>query len=244
MRIAVISDVHANLAALESVLSGLEDERPDAVWNLGDAVGYGPLPNESCALLRERAAVSLVGNHDLVALDATEVDVEEFNPDAAAAAVWTRAALDEKSRAFLESLDPQAQLDGAALFHASPFDPVWGYVLTDEAAQLSLDLTEAGIVLVGHSHLPLAVTHANGGVRGGLAPHGTEVDLQSGRWLLNPGSVGQPRDGDPRAACLLLDTGAGTGSFRRIEYPVERTQAQMRELGLPNALAERLAHGV
>ena len=216
----------------------------DAVWNLGDTVGYGPRPNEAAEVVRDRAAISLVGNHDLVALGASEVTVDEFNPEAAAAARWTQRALDPAAKAFLERLRPQADADGVALYHASPFDPVWGYVLTGDAAYLALELTEAPVVLVGHTHVPLHVARVDRGVAGGLAPAGTEVDLTASRWLLNPGSVGQPRDGDARAAYLLLDLGAGRAEFRRVEYALERTQAEMRDAGLPAALAERLAHGV
>ena len=244
MRVAVISDAHANVHALDAVLVAIEREDVEAIWNLGDTVGYGPRPNEVAALIRERAAISLAGNHDLVALGKSEVSVEEFNPEAAAAARWTQETLDRSTTAFLERLDSQADAEGVALYHASPFDPVWGYVLTDEAAYLSLMLTEAPVVLVGHSHVPLHVKLVDGGVAGGLAPDGTEADLAGGRWLLNPGSVGQPRDGDRRAAYLVLDLGAGHARFRRVAYAVERTQAEIHERGLPAALADRLAHGV
>ena len=244
MRVAVISDVHANRQALDAVHAAIQADAVDAVWNLGDTVGYGPRPNETAALVRDLAAISLVGNHDLVALGTSEVAVDEFNPDAAAAARWTSRTLDPVTTAFLERLSPQADAGGVALYHASPFDPVWGYILTDEAAYLSLELTHAPVVLVGHTHVPLRVARAENGVTGGLAPAGTEVDLTTGRWLLNPGSVGQPRDGDPRAAYLLLDLDAGRAEFRRVEYPVEQTQAEIRGQGLPAALAERLAHGV
>ncbi len=168
----------------------------------------------------------------------------EFNPDAAAAARWTREQLTEESRAFLLSLGPTAQRQGVSLFHASATDPVWDYVLTIEDARRTLDLTDDPLVLVGHTHVPIAITGDGSAARGAHAPGGHSVDLASGRWLLNPGSVGQPRDADPRAAYLLLDLGAGRAEFRRVEYPVDETQAQMREAGLPPALAQRLAYGV
>lgn len=190
----------------------------------------------------EHAEVSLVGNHDLVALGSSEVDVEEFNPEAAAAATWTRAALSAESRAFLEGLRPSAARTGVELYHGSPRDPVWEYVLTVEAARAAFDVTEAPIVLVGHSHVPLAL-QMEAEIGGGLAKAGTEVDLSSGRWLLNPGSVGQPRDGDPRAAYCLLDFDSRRATFVRVEYAIAETQAEMREQGLPAALAERLAFG-
>jgi diadenosine tetraphosphatase ApaH/serine/threonine PP2A family protein phosphatase len=241
MRIAVISDVHANEHALTAVLANVDDAAPDAVWCLGDVVGYGPAPNRCCEVVAERAHLCLVGNHDLVVLG--KLGIEEFNGDAAAAAHWTRTELDDRSRAFLSGLDSTARENGAELFHASPRDPVWEYVLSAETAYVSLLATTAPIVLVGHSHVALAIGLEDDELRGGLAPAGTDVQLD-GRWLLNPGSVGQPRDGDPRAAWLLLDTEARTASFHRIAYDVERTQADMQAKGLPHALAERLAHGV
>jgi len=240
MRVAVISDIHANLHALEAVLADIDREAPDALWCLGDLVGYGPRPNECCARVRERADVCLVGNHDLVALGV--LGIEDFNPEAAEAASWTAAALDDESRGFLGPLPSSAAPDDAQLFHASARDPIWEYVLTDEAATATLLLTTAPVVLVGHSHVALGVTLGEAGVEGGLAPAGTTRELE-GRWLLNPGSVGQPRDGDPNAAWLLVDFEARFASFRRVAYPVEETQRELRDAGLPESLASRLAVG-
>jgi predicted phosphodiesterase len=240
MRVAVISDIHANYHALETVLAEIDGARVDAVWCLGDTVGYGPRPNDCCDAVQSRAEKALVGNHDLVVLG--ELAVSDFNDEAAAAATWTASVLKEHSRAFLARLEPCAALDGVELFHASARDPVWEYVLTEDAAQATLDLTEAPVVLVGHSHVALALTLDGGLVAGGLAPGGTEVQL-SGRWLLNPGSVGQPRDGDPRAAWLLLDLERRFAAFHRVAYPIEKTQGEMRERGLPPALAARLERG-
>ena len=202
MRVAVISDVHANYHALEAVLREIDAARVDAVWCLGDTVGYGPRPNECCELVRDRAGHCLVGNHDLVVLG--ELTVSEFNDEAAAAAIWTAEVLTPESRAFLASLKPFGTVEGVDLFHASARDPVWEYVLTEEAAAATLELSSAPLVLVGHSHVALAITEADGRVGGGPARGGSTVDLD-GRRLLNPGSVGQPRDGDPRAAWILLD---------------------------------------
>jgi diadenosine tetraphosphatase ApaH/serine/threonine PP2A family protein phosphatase len=243
MRAAVISDIHGNLPALEAVLPQIDAERPDVIWCLGDLVGYGPWPNEVTAIVRERADLCLVGNHDLVALDAAGVDVEEFNPDAAAAALWTRRELSAETREFLESLSPQAAADAVELFHASPRDPVWEYVLTAEAALAALQATSAPVVLVGHSHVALAISFDGDELDGGLAPAGTEVELD-GRWLLNPGAVGQPRDGNPKAAWLMLDLERRRARFERVEYDVARTQEEIRARGLPPALADRLAHGL
>jgi diadenosine tetraphosphatase ApaH/serine/threonine PP2A family protein phosphatase len=240
MRVAVISDVHGNRHALDAVLAEIGEESVDAVWCLGDTVGYGPQPNECCRLVREHADLCLVGNHDLVALG--ELTVSDFNEEAAAAAVWTREALTDDSRAFLRSLEPQATVDGVELFHASARDPVWEYVLSDETARTTFELTTASLVLVGHSHVALALTVDGQAVAGGVAPAGTNIEL-AGRWLVNPGSVGQPRDGDPRAAWLLADLDRASAVFRRVSYPIERTQAEMVEAALPPLLAARLAVG-
>jgi predicted phosphodiesterase len=240
MRVAVISDVHANYSALEAVLAEIDSEEIDAVWCLGDTVGYGPRPNECCEVVEKRADHCLVGNHDLVVLG--EIDVGDFNDDAATVADWTSELLTESARSFLAGLTPSAQIAGVDLFHASARDPVWEYVLTEEAATATLELTSAPLVLVGHSHVALAITMDGGDVLGGLAPAGSRVEL-SGRWLLNPGSVGQPRDGDPRAAWLLVDLDRRFAVFRRVQYSIEQTHAEMRERGLPEALAARLARG-
>jgi predicted phosphodiesterase len=241
MRVAVISDIHGNLHALEAVLAAIDDERPDAIWCLGDLVGYGPRPNECTETVAQRANVCLVGNHDLGVTGA--ISLEEFSHDAALAARWTQTVLEDRWRTFLEGLEPTAQVEGADLYHASPRDPVWDYVLTADGAYDALNRTEAPLVLVGHSHVAIQVVLAGGRLDGGLAPAGTEVDLGAGRYLINPGSVGQPRDGDPRAAFVILDLDRMFATFRRVEYPVEQTQAELRERGLPETLAERLAHG-
>ncbi len=240
MRVAVISDVHANRHALDAVLAEIDDASVDALWCLGDTVGYGPEPNECCAVVRERADVCLAGNHDLVALG--DLSVSEFNEDAAAAAVWTSKTLTSESRSFLGDLKPYAQSDGVQLFHASARDPVWEYILSEDAARGTFEATSTPLVLVGHSHVALALVLDGDDLAGGLAPAGADVEL-SGRWLLNPGSVGQPRDGDPRAAWLLLDLAARTAAFRRVTYPVEKTQAEMQAAGLPSLLAARLERG-
>ncbi len=223
------------------MLAEVEREEPDELWCLGDLVGYGPRPNPCCAAVERRAAICLAGNHDLGVLGT--IDLAEFTGDAVEAARWTRGVLAEGSRAFLESRRPEGRREGVELFHASPRDPVWEYVLSAEAAAASFDATRSQVVLVGHSHVPLAISLADGVLDGGLAPAGTETPLGSSRWLLNPGSVGQPRDGDPRAAWLLLELG-GRAEHRRVEYDVALTQDEIRERGLPDALAQRLAHGI
>jgi diadenosine tetraphosphatase ApaH/serine/threonine PP2A family protein phosphatase len=188
----------------------------------------------------ERADVSLIGNHDLGVLG--RLDLDEFSHDAAVSARWTASVLEDEPRAYLESLNAKGARAGVGLFHASPRDPVWEYVLAAEIAVASLAAVEEPLVLVGHSHVALCF-----GLEQrlfGLAPDGTELELGNGRWLLNPGSVGQPRDGDPRAAYLLLDLNAKRASYRRVPYAVARTQAEIRARRLPEALAVRLEHGL
>jgi predicted phosphodiesterase len=243
MRIAVISDVHGNRHALERVGEAIQAERVDGLWCLGDSVGYGPRPNECCAEIKRRTTVCLAGNHDLLAID-REVLREDFNPDARASGLWTRSVLHPATRDFLGSLAPSASTDDAQLFHASARDPVWEYVLSGETAAATLAATSARVVLVGHSHVPLAISLKHSELSGGHAPADTDVSLGAARWLFNPGSVGQPRDGDPRAAWLLLDLERGHASFRRVEYPVESTQQEMRDAGLPLSLVDRLSHGI
>jgi predicted phosphodiesterase len=242
MRVAVVSDIHANLHAFEAVLAAIEGERVDAVWCLGDIVGYGPQPNRCCELVAAHAEISLAGNHDLAVLG--RVDLDEFAPEAAAVVRWTAGVLEPAARSYLESLSPSAETAQAALFHGSPSDPVWEYVLSPEAALAALQVARRPLVLVGHSHVALQVGLSAFSLTGGLAPDGTEVELDEARWLLNPGSVGQPRDGDPRAAWLELDFEGRRARFHRESYDIARTQEELRERELPEALAERLAHGV
>jgi diadenosine tetraphosphatase ApaH/serine/threonine PP2A family protein phosphatase len=227
---------------LEAVLAALERERPDAVWCLGDVVGYGPQPSSCCTLTEEHADIGLVGNHDLGVIG--RLDLDEFSPEAAEAARWTAEVLTPEASRYLEGLEASALTDGAALYHGSPREPVWEYVLGPDSALAALELAPRPLVLVGHSHVALAVSLGDT-LDGGLAPEGTQLDLASAeRWLLNPGSVGQPRDGDPRAAWLLLDLDGGRAEFRRCVYPVEKTQQEILDAGLPETLATRLESGL
>ncbi len=241
MRIAVISDIHANLHALEAVLAAVDANGVEALWCLGDIVGYGPRPNECVELLRERADVCLAGNHDLVVLG--KIDSFAFTGEAAAAATWTRTVLDAASERFLAGLEPSARAFGAELFHGSPRDPAWDYVLDEHAAYLSFRATSAPLVLVGHSHVALQIADSDP-LQGDQAPAGTTIELNATRRILNPGSVGQPRDGDPRAAWLVIDTTSRRATFCRTDYSIELTQAEMHERGLPKILSQRLEQGV
>ena len=224
------------------MLEDVDREGPDELWCLGDIIGYGPSPNECVDLVRERSTLSLCGNHDLAVIGT--IDVGDFTGDAGAAARWTAGVLGEPQATWLRELSPSAERQGFELFHGSPRDPVWDYVLNEQVALISILETTAPIVLVGHSHVALALGWDGAELSGGVAPDRSEIELGGGRWLLNPGSVGQPRDGDPRAAWLLIDDVAGRTTFRRVPYPIQETQAAIRDCGLPDVLASRLAHGI
>jgi predicted phosphodiesterase len=241
LRVAVISDVHGNLPALEAVLEHAGQEGIDELWSLGDVVGYGGKPHECLVLVSERAAITLGGNHDLVVSGV--LDIGQFTSDAGVAARWTRSVLTTEELELLGSLSPQGARAGISLFHGSIRDPVWEYVLTADVADASLRAQSTDLALVGHSHVQLALMLGEGGLEGGKAEPGQEVPLGR-KQLLNPGSVGQPRDRDPRAAWLLLDTEAGWARFMRSEYAIERAQSDIRAAGLPYRLADRLSKGL
>ena len=245
MRVAVISDIHANQPALEAVLAAIGETGADEIWCLGDLVGYGADPDRCTELVRERCDFSLVGNHDLAVLGA--IDVATFSDSAAVAVEWTKAVAGEETLAYLGGLSPQGSREGLGLFHASPRDPVWEYVLSLDQAEAGLDAMEERAGLIGHSHVALFFTrpaakrptYAHGAQAGDEAA----VEFASGRWLLNPGSVGQPRDGDPRAAWLELDTEASTARYHRVPYDIDAAARAILEAGLPSPLAERLQIG-
>jgi diadenosine tetraphosphatase ApaH/serine/threonine PP2A family protein phosphatase len=244
MRLAAISDIHANLPALEAALEAAEGAGAEEIWCLGDVVGYGAEPDACADLVRERCAVCLVGNHDLAVLGA--LDVAAFSEAAAAAVAWTRENVAERTLAMLRELEPLATREGIGLFHASPRDPVWEYVLSAEQADACLDAQAERLGLIGHSHVQLFFERPRGGrgeIRGAQTGDGALLDLAEGEWLVNPGSVGQPRDGDSRAAWLEIDTGALSARFHRVRYDVERAAASIAAAGLPKRLADRLRVG-
>ncbi|HEY3434551.1 MAG TPA: metallophosphoesterase family protein [Solirubrobacterales bacterium] len=244
MRAAVISDIHSNRHALEAVLQAVDAAEVDEIWCLGDMVGYGAEPDACTALIRERSAVCLVGNHDLAVLGA--LDISTFSEAAAAAVEWTRDNVGEETLEFLASLDPAASRNEVGLFHASPRDPVWEYVLSTDQAEAGFEAQEERVGLIGHSHIALFFVRspgARGYAQGAQAADGAEIEIAEGDWLLNPGSVGQPRDGDPRAAWLDLDTEAWSARYHRVEYDIEGAAAAITAAGLPSLLAERLEVG-
>jgi predicted phosphodiesterase len=240
MRILVISDIHSNLPALEAVLADAGEV--DAIWQLGDVVGYGPDPNAVVARLDAVGAVGVRGNHDAAAVGGREI--EWFNPDARRAMEWTRTALDDASRAWLAALEPVRVIGDATLCHGSPRDPLWEYVLGPDVAAANLDRLSTDIGLHGHTHLPILWRSDDGDVASLDPIAGHTLQLAPGRVLVNPGSVGQPRDGDPRAAYCIVDPEARTATWHRVAYPIGAVQERMRDHGLPKRLIDRLAFGI
>jgi predicted phosphodiesterase len=243
MRYLVLSDIHANQAALSAVL--VDAGSFDFVWCLGDLVGYGPDPNECIERLRDLPHFSLAGNHDWAVLG--RLDITSFNSDARLATVWTQSQLTPASHAYLESLSADSVKEPFTLAHGSPRQPVWEYVLDSLIARRSFAFFETPYCLVGHTHIPLIFYQPDdnpGGCQTLVPPYADPISLQvEGRMLLNPGSVGQPRDGDSRASYVILDTDAMTWEHRRVSYPIEITQERMRARGLPVRLIERLDYG-
>lgn len=214
----------------------------DEIWCLGDLIGYGAQPDECVALARETCDVCLIGNHDLVVLG--KLDIADFSMNAAVAAQWTQENVSSETLDWLNGLEPSDATGAMGLYHASPRDPVWEYVLSAMLADLCIDQMGPRVGAVGHSHVALYFWRTDEtSATGELAPGGTEYDLSNGRWIINPGSVGQPRDGDPRAAWLLLDFERWSASWRRVEYPIDEAAEAIRRARLPEALSDRLYYG-
>lgn len=243
MRYAVFSDVHANMEALEAVLADAGRRSPDAYVCLGDIVGYGPDPNECVARVQDLGASAIAGNHDRAAagLFATEA----FSPLARAAIEWTARVLTAEHRAFLAALPERLESRAFLAVHGSPRDPVEEYLLTLPQALAIFIESDFEVCLVGHTHIPaLFVRSRNGHIRAQDLTPETPVRLApTSRYIINGGSVGQPRDGDPRAAYLIYDDGGRTVTLHRVEYAIAATQAKMRTRGLPALLSRRLAAG-
>jgi predicted phosphodiesterase len=242
MKVAVISDIHGNRQAFEATLEAVAASDAAELWCLGDLVGYGADPDACVELAREHAAVCLAGNHDLAVTG--EIPLGEFSRGASLAAQWTMDVIAPENLAFLQTLKPEGNEDSVGLYHASPRDPVWEYVLSALLAELCLDEQRHRVCLVGHSHVALSFMRRQGELTTGEPRRdGTQLDLSAGEWLVNPGSVGQPRDGDPRASWLLLDLDGRSASFERTDYDIAGAAAAIRAARLPDSLAERLEYG-
>ena len=240
MRVAVLSDIHANLVALDAVLAAAGSV--DAIWHLGDVVGYGSEPDAVVARLDDAGAIGVAGNHDLAALGGPEIDW--FNPDAKAAMEWTRGRIGDRTRAWLGALPKTRAEAGMTLVHGSPRDPVWEYITSLAVARTNLDALGTPIGLHGHTHVPIAWAERDGRIEAVAPANGSTFRIDGRRALLNPGSVGQPRDGDPAASWLELDTDAGVATWRRGAYDVEAARAGILDAGLPARLGDRLRHGL
>lgn len=239
----MLSDIHANLVALEAVLEDAEGEY-DAIWNLGDIVGYGPKPKECIDRLVDLApAAALIGNHDWAAIG--RIHLDEFNPVARFATYWTMAQLSPEHLRYLESLPNRIIDEGWMLVHASPRHPIWEYVYTARVADENFALFDAPVCFIGHTHVQLYISEEMAGRAKAPAhpKHGETLMIDGTRYMVNPGSVGQPRDNNPAAAFALYDTETRSVTFRRVAYDIERTQVQMDEAGLPRPLITRLALG-
>ncbi len=240
MRIAVLSDIHANLPALDAVLA--DAGTVDAIWHLGDVVGYGPDPDGVVGRLRELGAIGVRGNHDAAACGGPEI--EWFNPDARRAMEWTRTAIGRASVDWLAALPERRSVEGCELVHGSPREPIWEYITSPSIARDNLAVLGQPIGLHGHTHIPVAFVEDDGRVDRLSPGRGSQLDLRGRRALVNPGSVGQPRDGDPSASYLILDPTAGTVSWHRVDYDVAAVQASMRAVDLPGFLISRLSIGL
>ena len=239
MRVGLLSDIHANLVALEAVIAALG--KFDALWVTGDTVGYGPDPVDTLALLRERGALLVQGNHDRAV--ATGEGLELFHDRAADAALLHQRWLSPEDRDALGALPTVVKADRFTLCHGSLRDPLWEYVTSARAAGATLKLADTEHCCNGHTHVPALYRLAGDQARGTNVTEGTAYRLEE-RTMINAGSVGQPRDGDPRASFAVLDTENGTATFYRASYRIDETQRRIRARGLPEMFAERLAFGV
>ena len=242
MRCAILADIHSNLAAFEAVLSDADGRGGfDKIWCLGDVVGYGPDPHECIERLRQFKPVCIAGNHDWAAIG--KMDTSEFNTVAALAAQWTAQQLTAEDRDYLLGLPLTLRENGFTLAHGSPREPIWEYLLSTEAAQENFAYFETAYCLVGHSHVPLIFElTADKAVYREFAA-GANLKLEKKRMIINPGGVGQPRDGDPRASYAIYDAEAHTVRHYRVEYDIPATQKKMAERGLPAPLILRLSVG-
>lgn len=241
MLVAVVSDIHSNLAAFEAVLADLPTV--DEVWCLGDTVGYGPAPNECVELLLQQKQISIAGNHDLACVGL--VDIAYFNHEAQIASLWTGKRLKDTNKEVIRRLPRELTVGDFTLAHGSPREPIWEYILSPSEAMANFAHFSTPYCLVGHTHRPAVFWGpAEDQPAGYSTPEpDEEVQLAGRRMIINPGSVGQPRDGDPRASYALLDTQAQVVRFRRVEYDIAATQARMQQEGLPYTLWARLSVG-
>lgn len=242
MRALIVSDVHSNLEAFESVIGDASERGGfDEIWSLGDLVGYGPDPGACIELLRKHEHKAVAGNHDLASIG--KLSLEAFNSYAAAANRWTATQLTHEQAEYLSIQPLKLEVDEFTLVHGSPRDPIWEYVVSVQAAAASFMHFDTYWCLLGHSHIPFLCRPAENGAMFLNFPLDTPVSLGSDRLIINPGSVGQPRDGDPTASYAIYDSLAETVVHHRVEYDISTTQDKMRKHRLPAFLIERLEEG-
>ena len=246
MRIAILGDIHANLDALLTVVEVLQRENVDAWVQVGDIVGYGPEPSACIDVVRELGCVTCLGNHDAAVLG--RLDTSYFNTVARAAVHWTAPQLRPADREFLNELQLVVQRDEFTAVHGTLHMPEkFAYVLSVVEALESFEHQQTPLCFVGHSHVPAMYLRREESPRDiHVVPHSeAEISYRGfDRLLMNVGSVGQPRDEDPRAAYGIVDTDLQIASIRRVHYDIESVQHKIREAGLPEVLANRLALGV
>ena len=243
MRYAILGDIHGNLVAFKAVLQDLEKRGGfDIIWCLGDMVGYGPEPHACIELLQQYQHVCIAGNHDWAAVEL--IDTIDFNEDAALANQWTAQQLTEADREYLKSLPLRTSEGNFTLVHGSPREPTWEYLFSIKAAEENLEFFDTPFCLVGHSHVPLVFEQSAEGMRLRKLRPGASIELGDNRRIINPGSVGQPRDHDPRASYALYDSDMNIIYYYRIEYDIEATQQKMEQEKLPEFLILRLSHGM
>ena len=243
MLYAIIADIHANLNAFEAVLDDIEGRGGvDELWCLGDIVGYGPDPHECIELLRQYKHVCVAGNHDWAAIG--RVSTTDFNPDAALACQWTAGQLTERDIRYLEKLPLEIDKDSFKLVHGSPREPIWEYVISTSIARENFNFFRSPYCLVGHSHVPVVFREEDGSCTSSRLVDNVGLAVGESRLILNPGGVGQPRDGDPRASYAIYDSESRMVRLHRITYDIIITQDRMMQRGLPIRLAVRLQHGM
>ena len=244
MRYAIIADIHANLAAFRAVLEDMEHRGGvEEIWCLGDIVGYGPDPRECIELLQQCNHVCVAGNHDLASIG--RVDTSDFNPDAIAACQWTAKQLNQDDVSYLRNLPLVIQKADFTLVHGSPRRPVEEYLMSTSNAKENFAFFQTKYCLVGHSHVSSVFKYDESGTcfYSEFTPN-VGLVLGKSRLIINPGGVGQPRDGDPRASYAIYDSEIGMIRLYRIQYEVGTTQTRMVEQGLPMQLVARLSYGM
>ena len=244
MRCAIVADIHANLAAFMTVLADIKQRgEVEEVWCLGDIVGYGPDPHQCIELLRQTNHICVAGNHDLAAIG--KIDTYEFNPDAAAACHWTAKQLTPPDVDYIRSLPLVIEKGDFTLVHGSPREPIWEYILSISTAEENFAYFKSKFCLVSHSHAPMVFKYSKDGSCSfsHFSPD-SALGLGEERLIINPGAVGQPRDGDPRASYAIYDSETSQIKLYRVPYDIAATQARMVEQRLPMRLVARLSYGV